>query len=679
MIDPYIVNSSDRDAVQVGNVFINLKKLKKDFNKIARKVQVQSGGFRNFEVYQIKICQKKKQTLDEFIIEFAEYMRKIIMNMQNLYPQDKIAWGKCCYMIWLMKNYTYDKCHRDYTLQGNSANAKFLILQNTTYSLGEKLTPVPVPIIIKVQLDYRADDILVDSVNARILHKIGMNNKNIMEYISSFRAYITESSSGNYELNIGNYIKTLESQLIEPKKQLIEPKRHFAKKCLVAKAVKHRTLGTLMDNINSQHFEGDICPKLHTLAKTMILLGENYGFVHNDCHLGNILYDLNTKTFVLIDYGRVYFGLSDKSLDSYVSQFFEQEIDKLSLNPEVEYSKPNYSDHLHGIVMKNKSENSSYYISPYMFHEYDRKQQFDNEQQKYHEKVRNYFIQNMVLFDISTIVMNMLQTLAELGKLGNINNPTRYRDILGFIVRDILGNIVDHLDFEIGMTVRRDTHVRDIMIVVPTPDMIKNYRYNHNNIQSVFFLGIFIFSCFIDFLYQRLRERTAVKKHIILNRHYPIYEVNFTQLVNDTRIMYHAYQYARIPRVNELEYFIYSHKEFIEKLKLNIFGETDRRQMRGGIIPPPQPKKEPSSSQVREPPSWRISVDTEPKTSESETKWGELLKSGTMDDFIKTNLKSEDPDIQPKNPDWKCFVKKDFKNPSPVDEKLLKLVQKARA
>jgi hypothetical protein len=670
MIDEYMVSSSDRDAVQVGNVFLNLKKLKKDFNKIARKVQVQSGGFKNlFKLHSLE----EKENLNAF----ASYMEKILKLKIYWDKQGQIAWYKCCYMIWLMKDYKFLLPFNG-NLKGNSANAQFLIL-NTEYTdpdsiitIDKPIIIIDKPIIIKVQLDDRADDILVDSVNARLLNIIPtlndkidkidkINNINIMEYISSFRAYVTESS-GNYNLPIPCYIKTLESQL---------PKEN-SKKCLVAKAVNHRTLGTLMDNINSDFFRTVICPNLHTLAKTMIFLGEYYGFVHNDCHLGNILYNNKNQEFVLIDYGRVYFDLrltANAKANDEANKFFNEEIYKLSLNPQEYQTKPNYSDHLRGIVLKNKSEHSSYYISPYMFYEYDRKQGF-----VFNKNVRNYFIQNMVLFDISTIVMNMLHTLADLKKRIQIQNQENiYRDILGFY---------DRFSFEIGhKVVSKDGYeYHNVMIIVPSPNFIKDHvkEILLDKNQAVFFLGIFMFSCLIEFLYSNLQGRSAIPQNIKYFPCYNDYEVNFTQLVNDTRIMYHAYQYARIPRANEFEYFIYSHREFIENLKTNI------KTMRGGTpttqtstIQTPTTKKlneiiKISLIKKRRDWEFRIPVTSEPVTSEQNIdKQNSLKEEENFTDFITFKdhkpLLSEPPDIQPKDTNWIKFVKTDLKCPSLIN------------
>lgn len=54
-----------------------------------------------------------------------------------------------------------------------------------------------------------------------------------------------------------------------------------------------------------QHLFTDPNQGLHGMMQQMYHLGKNYGFVHNDAHSENVVYDLANKTFVLLDYGRV--------------------------------------------------------------------------------------------------------------------------------------------------------------------------------------------------------------------------------------------------------------------------------------------------------------------------------------------------------------------------------------
>jgi len=52
--------------------------------------------------------------------------------------------------------------------------------------------------------------------------------------------------------------------------------------------------------------------KFADLYNVIVFLGAEYGFLHNDLHLGNVYFDTNRDALALIDYGRVHFaGLED--------------------------------------------------------------------------------------------------------------------------------------------------------------------------------------------------------------------------------------------------------------------------------------------------------------------------------------------------------------------------------
>jgi len=68
------------------------------------------------------------------------------------------------------------------------------------------------------------------------------------------------------------------------------------KPCIITDVVKDSTTLYHYVNIN----------KLEVLFKECIELNSDISFVHNDMHLGNILYDTINDKYVLIDYGRSY-------------------------------------------------------------------------------------------------------------------------------------------------------------------------------------------------------------------------------------------------------------------------------------------------------------------------------------------------------------------------------------
>jgi len=64
----------------------------------------------------------------------------------------------------------------------------------------------------------------------------------------------------------------------------------------------------------------------------LIYIGINYGFIHNDLHLNNILFNKKTNKLVLIDYGRTTFGYYCMNNDEYVNNIVKTQISKLNYN-----------------------------------------------------------------------------------------------------------------------------------------------------------------------------------------------------------------------------------------------------------------------------------------------------------------------------------------------------------
>ena len=64
---------------------------------------------------------------------------------------------------------------------------------------------------------------------------------------------------------------------------------------------------TLHQLRKEKEYEG----KVWDLVYKLVQLGGEKGFVHNDLHTGNVLYNLDTEKFVVIDLGRAYFSEAD--------------------------------------------------------------------------------------------------------------------------------------------------------------------------------------------------------------------------------------------------------------------------------------------------------------------------------------------------------------------------------
>jgi hypothetical protein len=68
------------------------------------------------------------------------------------------------------------------------------------------------------------------------------------------------------------------------------------------------------------------------LYKMLILIGINYGFIHNDLHTNNILFDLNTNKIIMIDFGRASFVKYIYTEDASLNNIVLSEAFKLNYN-----------------------------------------------------------------------------------------------------------------------------------------------------------------------------------------------------------------------------------------------------------------------------------------------------------------------------------------------------------
>lgn len=210
--------------------------------------------------------------------------------------------------IWILFS-CYDKLIYDPSLQGNSANAKF------TKMIAYKEGSSPDEIFVKIQINPRSDDMIVDNINGFIMNEVAKKHgiqDFVMEYIDSCLSYIEivgkDKGKDIYEFPF----KTIMSK--EGQADIVSRKRSF----IICKFSFHRALKSkynlaeYLNSLNVRHnaqvetFFRDV-GRLFAVIKT---LGLNYGFCHNDAHLGNILVnevDDYRSNLVLIDYGRVYF------------------------------------------------------------------------------------------------------------------------------------------------------------------------------------------------------------------------------------------------------------------------------------------------------------------------------------------------------------------------------------
>jgi hypothetical protein len=602
---------NDKGVVQIGKVHINLRKLKKDFNKIANKVESggviskMKGGFQqNFKAIHTQATTKGQHnplTIAPFTTvkydDDISVLKAYAGYLQAVFRGGSETWCKCGLYTWLLRQYVLN-APTQYTLTSNSANAFMTTIDATYYGKiqgesGFQPLSKKMKLLLKVQKP-GADDILIDAVNAKIINEIiamlssGAKVKpvqsrlrnNFMEYVSSFQMHFDPS---NLQVDFSKGMENLQNAL--DASTSLKPY-----KCFLAKSIKHATMKRAIKSLRdiedmNEFIEGGMFEKL---IQSMYFFGLQYGFVHNDCHLGNILLDADKEEFVMIDFGRVYFYITsgDQILgisDEKPNLFYQQEIYKLE---DVEPTDETYSSFLNGLVDYQVEKGKNTYINPYII---------DYNNEALSEEALSYFIRNMVLFDISTMVMNILQTLAMNNRFGSIIDRTTNP------VADEFRGMLGLMNVDMEFTFVKGTQYTDVILVIPTPLSIislfdephsfQQYYGELNASKATMVLGVFIFSLFIDYLYlsghvqkEHIEESESTmsdpdgKSHLDYN--YKIYSIKFSEFVDSTKNMYHYYQYCKIPDTNEFIKYFYGYADFIENLMLIIY-PTDL--MQGGV------------------------------------------------------------------------------------------------
>lgn len=173
------------------------------------------------------------------------------------------------------------------TIHKNSGNCVFGL------PMGREVEPVPY--FVKFQLNPKTDDVVVDALNSIVISAIGKElniDVHFPEYIASYPLPLAIHGDG-YKMKA-----TYENE--------------HGLQCynsVVYKAVKcPESLQMVVDKIQSRedYESSDLKRMLGNLFSALFRAGREYGFVHNDPHLQNVLHDTVARELVIIDFGRSY-------------------------------------------------------------------------------------------------------------------------------------------------------------------------------------------------------------------------------------------------------------------------------------------------------------------------------------------------------------------------------------
>ena len=261
-------------------------------------------------------------------VSFNEYLSKIQQYVIDKYRGtglESMSWhgnSDVLFASWSFLFYSriMNKKLPEIILTDNFTNCKYAIVPVKFH-----ITPTLISdttLFVKFLNKSNVETYLADAINGKMMnlfHKIPNLSEHIMTYIDSFPNYTDiaetkwdiEKIFNTDDINSPFFIPQNNSHNPLSKSKRISYKLSKSKRIsyptyfvVISYAINGDSIGTHMKNGTDIEEIFEVFPKFYD---ALLLLGTDYGFLHNDLHLDNILYDKKTKNLVCIDYGRCHF------------------------------------------------------------------------------------------------------------------------------------------------------------------------------------------------------------------------------------------------------------------------------------------------------------------------------------------------------------------------------------
>jgi hypothetical protein len=197
-------------------------------------------------------------------------------------------------------------------LKSNSANGRAAIYDGMMFQSGSNTWTVTGKEIIKVCVSSDADPIHHDAYVLYRMCDAAKNQEGEIEMVRAFHNHFMKIDSifvctlDGDETGMVKAIGTRE--FFSMKNPTLKPGNLYP--CISSPAISRPLC---IDDFAQICMDQDkmrvFVMRLTEFFSAMILANDKWGFVHNDMHVGNVLYDPSTKNLVLIDYGRAYLTL----------------------------------------------------------------------------------------------------------------------------------------------------------------------------------------------------------------------------------------------------------------------------------------------------------------------------------------------------------------------------------
>jgi len=324
---------------------------------------------------QFLIINNDYNKLNQFFVE----IRKLI-NKQIIYSPNKellLSTSFFCKSILtqLLKFKSYIPTDNGNLIVG-SENCKFTISE----VIMEEQT-LPEKIFIKVvdyysqSINHDNDLLIFDIFNAIIFEKLLLlpENQKYRDFIPKFKGSFVSYIKNNWNYNEINYKNQLSPYYYHNILSGNSP--YYREKALILMTesidiISVLTIFLQYDNESSNQLYSNrvssVLGKFVDLYDFIKYFGYTYGFMHNDLHMGNVVYDISNDRLVLIDFGRSAFkkfllNVNPDLNNSLMSEFSKLDCSELLKNAKIK----NYIDLFNNRDLYNNTlsiESNGYYF-----------------------------------------------------------------------------------------------------------------------------------------------------------------------------------------------------------------------------------------------------------------------------------------------------------------------------
>lgn len=247
------------------------------------------------------------------------------------------------YMLLLLKNYinNYDN-NNNKKLSNVSGNCNILIANIKNNNNEDEKIFIKFVSLLSQDVNYTHTDLLLfDIITGIIFNYLIKNDRygtliknHISIYKFNFLSYTTSDNIWNYneiiDINNNNSPYNYNNIFINNISKYISEQYLYISE-VIDEGLSIENAFKNYNDINKTIIK-NILNNSYDFYNFLIYIGINYGFIHNDLHLNNILFNKKTNKLVLIDYGRTTFGYYCMNNDEYVNNIVKTQISKLNYN-----------------------------------------------------------------------------------------------------------------------------------------------------------------------------------------------------------------------------------------------------------------------------------------------------------------------------------------------------------